>query len=192
MVRMAKGWGERFNLGLRLFASATLAFAAAACQPIEQMPGSADAATPTASSGLVPDVSPGDIKYFPSDEPLKMARQRFVEGNFGLAQHYFQDAVEKSPRDATAWLGLAASYDRLTRFDLADRSYRAAVRLVGSTPQILNNEGYSYMLRGKLKLARAKFQQALRRDPNNQTIINNLALLDSSTTYILRDGEPQQ
>ena len=92
----------------------------------------------------------------------------------------------------TAWVGLAASYDRLGRFDLADRSYAAAVKLAGHTPSILNNEGYSYMLRGDLRRARAKFDDALRLDPNNATTINNLALLNQSTKYVERaaNGEP--
>jgi Flp pilus assembly protein TadD len=92
----------------------------------------------------------------------------------------------------TAWIGLAASYDRLGRFDLADQAYAAAAKLEGSTVRLLNNEGYSYMLRGDLKTARAKFQSALRLDPNNQTTLNNIKLLDDSTKFIERsaNGEP--
>jgi tetratricopeptide (TPR) repeat protein len=62
----------------------------------------------------------------------------------------------------------------------------------GSTVRLLNNEGYSYMLRGDLKRARAKFQSALRLDPNNQTTLNNIKLLDDSTKFIERsaNGEP--
>ena len=148
--------------------------------------------TPSPVPGAITGQDPDDVKYYPSDEPVKMGKQRFYEGNFGLAQQYFQNAVETSPRDATAWVGLAASYDRLGRFDLADRSYAAATKLVGNTPSILNNEGYSYMLRGDLKKARAKFNDALRRAPGNATAINNLALLSQSSKFIERapDGEP--
>jgi hypothetical protein len=154
------------------------------------------ACQPTLTPSPVPDPvtlqNPTDIKYYPSDEPVKMGIQRFYEGNFGLSQQYFQNAVEKTPRDVTAWVGLAASYDRLGRFDLADRSYAAAVKLVGHTPSILNNEGYSYMLRGDLKKARAKFDEALRLDPANPTAINNLTLLNESSKYVERaaNGEP--
>lgn len=93
----------------------------------------------------------------------------------------FRDAVEKAPKDATAWIGLAASYDRIGRFDLADRAYRTAIKLVGETAEILNNQGYSYMLRGNLSAARAKLQRAYLRDPNNPTIANNLRILDSQS-----------
>jgi Flp pilus assembly protein TadD len=163
--------------------AAVVVFGLAGCQPI---------ATPTPIPDAVTGQNPGDVKYYPSDEPVKLGIQRFYDGNFGLAQHYFQDAVEKTPKDPTAWLGLAASYDRLGRFDLADRSYVAAVRLVGHTPSVLNNEGYSYMLRGDLRKARAKFDAALRLDPGNATAINNLTLLNQSSRYVGRaaDGEP--
>ncbi len=129
---------------------------------------------------------PADVKYFPSDEPLKLGLEHFDRGHYGIAERYFRDAVEKSPRDATAWVGLAATYDRTRRFDLADRAYRQAIALTGETVQILNNEGYSYLLRGDLVGARKKFLAAYRREPNNPTIINNLKLLDSSTRYIER------
>jgi Flp pilus assembly protein TadD len=148
--------------------------------------------TPTPVSNPATGQNPGDVKYYPSDQPVRLGIQRFYEGNFGLAQQYFQDAVEKSPSDVTAWIGLAASYDRLGRFDLADQAHAAAAKLEGSTVRLLNNEGYSYMLRGDLKTARAKFQSALRLDPNNQTTLNNIKLLDDSTKFIERsaNGEP--
>ena len=130
---------------------------------------------------------PADVKYYPSDEPLRLANEYFTRGNFGIAAKYYEDAVAKAPEDSTAWIGLAASYDRVGRFDLADRAYKQAIRLVGETSQILNNEGYSYMLRGNLVEARRKLVAADQRDPNNPVIVNNLNLLNSSGKTIVRD-----
>ena len=90
--------------------------------------------TPTPVPNPITGQNPGDVKYYPSDQPVRLGVQRFHEGNFGLAQLYFQDAVEKSPNDVMAWIGLAACYDRLGRFDLADRAYAAAAKLEGDTP----------------------------------------------------------
>ncbi|MGB6861218.1 MAG: tetratricopeptide repeat protein [Pseudolabrys sp.] len=101
--------------------------------------------------------NPGDIKYYPSDEPVKLGLEHFKKGNYGMAQRYFRDAVEKAPEDVEAWIGLAASYDRVRRFDLADQAYAQAIKLTGETVQILNDRGYSYMLRGDLTKARVKF-----------------------------------
>jgi len=123
---------------------------------------------------------PTDLKYFPSSEPLRHGLEQFKRGNLGLAEQYFRDAVEKSPENAAAWIGLAASYDHIKRFELADRAYRHAIRLSGETTQILNNQGYSYMLRGDYKTAQAKLQKAYRREPTNITIINNLEILHST------------
>jgi Flp pilus assembly protein TadD len=122
---------------------------------------------------------PGDLKFLPSDESRKLGLEHFNRGDYGTAERYFRDAVEKAPRDGTAWVGLAASYDRIGRYDLADRAYQAAIKLVGETTEILNNLGYSYMLRGQFAMARRYMMKAYAREPNNPTIINNLQLLDS-------------
>lgn len=147
--------------------------------------------SPTTPASYVAPVTPTvaepeDAKYYPSDEPVKLAIEHFNHGDYGLADRYYTDAVAKNPRDLAAWIGLAASNDRLSRFDLADRAYASAIKLAGETTQILNNQGYSYMLRGNFKLAREKFMKAYARDPNNPTIANNLRLLDSSARYVRR------
>jgi Flp pilus assembly protein TadD len=132
---------------------------------------------------------PGSIKYYPSDDPLRMGLENFSRGNYGLSERYFRDAVEKAPKDAAAWTGLAASYDRLRRFDLADRAYASAIKLTGETVQLLNNQGYSYMLRGNLTKAREKFRRAQELDPANPTISTNLELLNRSVNFIQRPPE---
>ena len=89
------------------------------------------------------------------------------KSNYGLAEQHFRRAVEKSPgpreRDAEAWLGLAASYDRLRRYELADRAYREAIKILGPTPEILNNQGYSYILRGDYRRAQTTLLAASER-----------------------------
>jgi Flp pilus assembly protein TadD len=128
----------------------------------------------------------GDIKYYPSDHPLKLGLEYFKKGAYGIANRYFRDAVEKAPEDAEAWIGLAASYDKLRRFDLADQAYAQAIKLTGPTVQILNDHGYSYLLRGDLPRARVQFLKAYQLDPTNPTVINNLQLLNSSYRFIQR------
>jgi len=115
----------------------------------------------------------------PNDD-LSLGRMNFNQGNYGLAERYFRRAVEAGPREADAWLGLAASYDRLRRFDLADRAYNQLYGLVGRTPEILNNQGYSMMLRGDYAHARTILMAARAKDPNNPYIANNISLLEES------------
>jgi len=111
---------------------------------------------------------------------LNLGKQYFRQGAWGQAEMHFRRAVEKGPRDAEAWLGLAASYDRLKRFDLADRAYDQLLKIVGPTPEILNNQGFSYILRGNYRKAREILLVAQAKDPTNPYIKNNLHLLEKS------------
>jgi Flp pilus assembly protein TadD len=115
----------------------------------------------------------------PSDD-VSLGKRHYREKNFGLAEQHFRRAVEKAPRDGEGWVGLAASYDRLKRYDLADRAYREALDIYGPRPEVLNNIGYSYLLRGDLRRARQKFVEAQTKDPENPTIANNIALVDQA------------
>jgi Flp pilus assembly protein TadD len=142
---------------------------------------------PTETPPPTPTIEqPADVQYYPSDEPLRLGLEHFNRGHFGIAERYFRDAVEKAPKDVTAWVGLAATYDRIGRYDLADRAYASAVKLSGETIELLNNQGYSYMLRGDYPAARKKFLKAYAREPNNPTVLNNLRLLNGSTRAIDR------
>ncbi len=140
-------------------------------QPAEPGP-SGEPVAPLAAPGLVGDD--------PNDD-LQRGKRYFRANNFGLAEKSFRTAVEKHPRDAEAWVDLAASYDRLHRFDLADRAYAAAIRLIGPTPEILNDQGFSYMLRGDYARARQKLMRAQAKDPANPYVRANLQLLEESS-----------
>ena len=141
--------------------------------------------TDETTTGTVPPplgarpTAPGLLGSDPYDE-LSLGKKYYRSNNYGIAEKHFRRAVESHPRDAEAWLGLAASYDRLRRFDLADRAYGQAVGILGPTAEILNNQGYSYMLRGDYKRAHAALVAAQRKDPTNKFVQNNLRLLEES------------
>jgi hypothetical protein len=140
--------------------------------------------TPPAEPGasgepVAPLATPGLVGDDPNDD-LQKGKRYFRNNNFGLAEKSFRVAVQKHPRDAEAWVGLAASYDRLHRFDLADRAYGEAIRIIGPTVEILNDQGFSYMLRGDYARARQKLQQARATDPRNPYVLANLQLLEQS------------
>lgn len=116
----------------------------------------------------------------PADD-LSVGKAYFRAANYGMAEKHFRRAVELHPNDAEAWLDLAASYDHLKRFDLADRAYAQAIALAGPKIQILNNQGYSYMLRGDNARAWKKLEEARRRDPGNTYVLSNLSLLQQSS-----------
>ncbi len=139
---------------------------------------------PETPADVQPSATAGMMGRDQKDD-LNIGKQHFRERQYGLAERHFRRAVEMSPRDAEAWVGLAASYDRLKRFDHADRAYAQAIAILGPTPEILNNQGFSYLLRGDYKRARAKFFAAREKDPANPRIQRNIDLMEAS----LRDGK---
>ena len=153
--------------------------------PFAKTAAAAPGADP-ATTGSVPEplgvpaaAEPGLLGSDPNDD-LSVGKKQYRANNFGLAERHFRRAVELHPRDGEAWLGLAACYDRLRRFDLADRAYKEAIKIVGPTVEILNNQGFSYMLRGDYPRARATLLAAERKDPGNKFVKNNLKLLSES------------
>jgi len=126
-----------------------------------------------------PDAVPKVLGKDPNDD-LGLGKKYFRAADFGLAERHFRRAVEHHPRDLESWIGLAASYDRLRRWDLADRAYDQAMKIAGPTPELLNNVGYSLMLRGDYRRARETLLQAQAQDPGNPYVTNNLELLDAS------------
>lgn len=121
-----------------------------------------------------------DVEYYASDQAVAEAKNQFRQENYGNSGALFLKAVQLAPNDGEAWLGLAASCDRIRRFDLSDMAYGQAVRLIGTTPAYYNNVGYSYLLRGELQEARKNFLKAYELAPNDPTVANNLQLLGSS------------
>jgi tetratricopeptide (TPR) repeat protein len=145
----------------------------------------ADAATtgsvePSPDDIVRPDAVPKGLLGTDPNDDLSLGKKHFRAANFGLAERYFRRAVEQHPRDLEAWIGLAASYDRRRRWDLADRAYDQAMKIAGPQAELLNNWGYSYMLRGDYRLARETLLQAQAQDPANPYVKSNLELLEVS------------
>jgi Flp pilus assembly protein TadD len=112
-----------------------------------------------------------------SETDLDAGKSQFREANYGLAEKHFRKAVELRADNPEAWMGLAASYDQLGRFDFADRAYEQLLKVAGRKPQIVNNMGYSQLLRGNKKKARALLLEA-RSGMSDTTVVDaNLALL---------------
>jgi Flp pilus assembly protein TadD len=161
---------------LSLAACLALAASSSACT-LTDITGEKAAAT--ASVG-VPRSAPNAATRspdYPKDD-LALGKEHFRNEAYGLAELHFRRAVETSRGNAEAWLGLAASYDQLRRFDLADRAYVQAFKIAGPTPALLNNRGYSYLLRGDYAKASRDLAEAQAKDPSNARIQANLKALD--------------
>ena len=127
-----------------------------------------------------------DANFHPSDSYIRLGKVHYRNGDYGLAEEQYRKAVEVSPRDAEAWLGLAASYDQLRRFDLADQAYEQVFDLASNDPIMLNNAGYSQLMRGNIENARKLLLRAYELAPDNVYIANNLKLLGESKTTVKR------
>jgi Flp pilus assembly protein TadD len=160
---------------IRLIPILLLATVVSACQPSLENRS-------LSGSGMAAE----DAKFYPSDVYVRTAKVYFHNQQYGLAAKNYQNAVEVAPEDLEAWLGLAASYDELRRFDLSDKAYAKVMTLGANNPIVLNNAGYSQLLRGNLPSARRFLLRAYELDPNNPVIKNNVALLGESGKTIKR------
>lgn len=124
-----------------------------------------------------PPIEETELPYTPVATDMAEARIQFQEQNYGLASQHFLKVTEQRPDNVDAWLGLAASYDQLRRFDLSKKAYNKAIALVGPSSAVLNNLGYSYLLQGKLVEAKRQLYAAHKLDPDNPHVRANIELL---------------
>jgi Flp pilus assembly protein TadD len=134
------------------------------------------------------NASPTTFGSGPERVWLEKAKENFRSGEYGLAERFYRQAVEERPQNAEAWLGLAASYDHLKRFDEADRAYKVVMKMAGNSPAVLNNLGYHYMLKGDFASAERTLRSAEEKDPSNPYIKNNLVLLENWKANAGRSG----
>ena len=80
---------------------------------------------------------------------LTDAKLQFQLGNFALAIDQFRKAARQSPENVDAYNGLAASYDRLGRFDLSQRYYEQALALAPEDPKVRHNFAVSLRMQGR-------------------------------------------
>jgi Flp pilus assembly protein TadD len=130
-----------------------------------------DTTETTAIQPITKDISAPDTRQ---------GKEQFMDANYGLAEQHFRKAVELRASNAEAWMGLAASYDELGRFDFADRAYEQLLKLAGRRPEVVNNMGYSQMLRGNKTKARKLLLEAQRTAKDPTIVDANLALLAKS------------
>jgi Flp pilus assembly protein TadD len=160
------------GLGLPLTLAAVLALGACSALP----GGDSDVAFTSNVQGA-PQAASTAADAIKDD--LGLGKYHFRAQNYGLAELHFRRAVETTPGDPEGWIGLAASYDQLKRWELADRAYAQALKITGPSAAFLNNRGYSYLLRGDIRRASQDLSQAAAIDPQNERIQNNLKALDS-------------
>ena len=156
------------SFGFRLFALSLVVAPLAACSA---------AGLSTFGNNKLAVAEVNNIGSYTAESALVQARGHFRNNDFGHSATFYKRVVELAPNNAEGYVGLGASYDRLRRFDLADRVYASLYALSGGTAQYYNNLGYSHMLRGNLKDAMSNFRQAQKLAPDSVVIANNMQLV---------------
>ncbi len=152
-----------------------LAAVAALCCQVGACASLSEAEVTAEMAGDISDTS--SFGSVPEAVWLEKAKQNYRDGNYGLAERFYRQAIEERQGNLEAWLGLAASYDRLKRFDNAEKAYDVLLKLAGNTPTVLNNLAYHEMLKGNLVVARQHLEAASKADPENPYVKNNMQLL---------------
>jgi Flp pilus assembly protein TadD len=128
---------------------------------------------------------------------LERGRTLLNEGNVNEAISELSRAVSMDPKLADAHNLLGVAYECKGLNDLAQKSFEAALKIDKKQPQILNNLGYLLYLNGDYKRAADRLKQAARLAPQDERILNNLALAqsrlgkfeDASRNFISAVGE---
>lgn len=129
--------------------------------------------------GASPDVPPVQVRAHPDtadrdEHPYAAGKRHLAAGRLGLAVEKFRTAVARDRSDVAALNALASCYDRLGRFDLADRYYDQALALSLADAQTLNNIGVSNLMRGHPVRAAAMLEMARKAAPDDPQVTANL------------------
>jgi Flp pilus assembly protein TadD len=165
------------------------------------VPAPPPASTPSAVPQDVQATNSGDLSRTVGENttfhPTATDRQRFQvhldfgrvfenQGNFDRAIQEYQDALTAAETkrrgeltavdQALAHRRMAAVFDRIGRFPLAEDHYKKALKLSRKDPKIWNDSGYSYYLQGRWDEAERALRTALKLAPDDARVRTNLGL----------------
>lgn len=125
------------------------------------------------------------VRELDPENPVNMidvASTYRMEGDYTLAEAWYQAAIRQAPGDATLWIQLARFHlDTLN--DVADGGLlvaQKAVALAPENPSALDTLGWAQFLNGQTRLAETNLLAARERDPSNSIIHYHLGRLFDS------------
>ena len=101
-------------------------------------------------------------------------------GRFDDAKPLVDCAVEGSGASWRAWNSRGVLADAMRDWATADEAFSRARALAPGEPSIVNNQGWSKLIRGDWASAVPLFEQAAALDPKSQRIANNLELANAA------------
>jgi Tfp pilus assembly protein PilF len=144
------------------------------------------------ASGCVADWSNGEKTSYKwtqnppvqasSSDSYALGKKQFAKGLYGMALKNFRVALVNEPKSLDHLNAVAATYDKLGRFDLAERYYAQALGVDPNSVQTLNNIGYSFLMQKDYVSARYYLNQAAKltgsQDGYSGVVGANLVSLD--------------
>lgn len=94
------------------------------------------------------------------------------------ATQSFRKVLQMDSDNADAWHGLAIVSDLNEDWDVADMSYKRALAMRPDDVNLLNDQGYSYVLQSRYHEASQYLNRALQISPGHEKAHINLAILD--------------
>lgn len=136
-------------------------------------------------------------RKYPSDAKLAdgAARAAYRLGRIDEAWRWSAAAIALPGADWSMWNLAGVIADMRGEFDRSDEYYGRAMALAPGRAEILNNQGWSLLLRGQWMGAAERFRKALDADPASKIARSNLDLAEAALATDLparRSGETSE
>ena len=139
------------------------------------------------SSARVGELNPGNLRPLSTsrgrDRTIDLAETLYRSGldslwlgNYDNAVGYFENAVNRNPRHADAWVQVGYCKVKQGKNREAIDAYQKALQLQTESADIYNKLGDAYYYDGKLAAAIEAYNEAARLEPSNAEVYYNLAL----------------
>ena len=125
---------------------------------------------------LLAELTMRDKSGDPSESLYKTGLDSLWLGNFDNALGYFENAVNKNPARADAWVQVGYCKVKQGKNDEAIKAYQHAVLLMPDSDEVRNRLGDAYYYSGRLMEAIAAYKEAVRLRPQSAEGYYNLAL----------------
>ena len=125
---------------------------------------------------LLAELTTRDKSGDPAESLYKTGLDSLWLGNFDNALGYFENAVNKNPARADAWVQVGFCKVKQGKNDEAIKAYQQAVLLMPESDEVRNKLGDAYYYSGRLMEAIAAYKEAVRLRPQSAEGYYNLAL----------------
>lgn len=125
---------------------------------------------------LLAEMTMRDKSGDPSESLYKTGLDSLWLGNFDNALGYFENAVNKNPARADAWVQVGFCKVKQGKNEEAIKAYQHAVLLTPDSDEVRNRLGDAYYYSGRLMEAIAAYKEAVRLRPQSAEGYYNLAL----------------